>query len=243
VWAPTVSTAYKQSNGARDVASVIKTEQQTMSTVSSSTAIPAGTWMVDPARARLGFAVNHIGLATVRGALAGFDGTIEIGEDLSTAKAYGTVTVESLDADQPQGDQHLHSPDFFDAGQYPLLRFESTKIEAPDDAEYRITGKLTIHGVTNEIVLHAEVQGTDLDLWDNDYGMTFNQALGSGNVLVGDRVNPHSTSRDQAAMTQPPAGSRRDTSTSCAPHGEAKRRGWRRRTDSVPDLVCCGVWR
>jgi polyisoprenoid-binding protein YceI len=186
-----------------------------MSTASSSTAISAGTWMVDPAPARFGFAVNHIGLATVRGALAEFDATIEIGEDLSTAKAYGTVTVESLDANQPQRDQHLRSPDFFNAAQYALLRFESTKFEGPNDAEYRITGKLTIHGVTNEIVLHAEVQGIDLDLCDNDYGMRFNQALGSGNVLVGDRVNPHSTSRDQAAMTQPPAGSRRDTSTSC----------------------------
>jgi polyisoprenoid-binding protein YceI len=194
---------------------VIKTEQQTMSTVSSSTAIPAGTWMVDPAPARFGFAVNRIGLATVRGALAEFDATIEIGEDLSTAKAYGTVTVESLDANQPQRDQHLRSPDFFNAAQYPLLLFEYTKIEGSDDAEYRITGKLTIHGVTNEIVLHAEIQGTGLDLSDNDCGMGFNQALGSGNVLVGDRVNPHSTSRDQAAMTQPPAGSRRDTSTSC----------------------------
>ncbi|HET7047574.1 MAG TPA: YceI family protein, partial [Solirubrobacteraceae bacterium] len=187
-----------------------------MSTVSSSTAIPAGTWMVDSAPAKFGFAVNHIGLATVRGALAEFDATIEIGEDLSTAKACGTVTVGSLDANQPRRDQHLRSPDFFDAAQYALLRFESTKLEGPNDAEYRITGKLTIHGVTNdEIVLHAEVQGIDLDLCGNDYGMRFNQALGSGNVLVGDRVNPHSTSRDQAAMTQPPAGSRRDTSTSC----------------------------
>jgi polyisoprenoid-binding protein YceI len=83
------------------------------------------------------------------------------------------------------------------------LRFESTGIEALDDDEFRITGQLTIHGITNAIVLHAEVQGTDIDPWGNlrlglevtgrlsreDYGMKFNQALASGNLLVGDKVN------------------------------------------------------
>jgi polyisoprenoid-binding protein YceI len=219
---------------------VIKTEPQTMSTVSSSTALPAGTPMVDPAHSGLGFAVKHIGLATVRGTLAEFDGTIEIGDDLSNAKAYGTVTIESLDTDRLQDDEQRGSPDFSDAAPYPLLRFEYTKIDALDAADSRITVKLTIHGVTNEVVLHTEVQGTGLDRWDSDYGMTLHQALGGGNVRVGDRVNPRSTSRDQAAM-RPAAGSRRDTSNCCAPHGEAKRRGWRRRTDSVPDLVRCGV--
>jgi polyisoprenoid-binding protein YceI len=174
-----------------------------MSTVSSSTTTPAGTWAVDPAHSNVGFAVKHMGLATVRGAFTDFEGTINIGEDLSSAKAYGTVKVQSVDTNEPQRDDHLRSQDFFDVAQYPELRFESTKIEALDRQEYRITGKLTIHGVTNEIVLHAEVQGTDVDPWGNeriglevtgqlsrgDYGMRFNQALSSGNLLVGDRVN------------------------------------------------------
>jgi polyisoprenoid-binding protein YceI len=174
-----------------------------MSTLSPSTTIPAGTWAVDPAHSTVGFAVKHMGLATVRGVFTQFDGLIEIGEDLSTAKAYGTVNVESLDTNQPERDEHLRSPDFFDAAQYPELRFESTAITALDEQTFRITGRLTIHGVTNEIVLHAEVQGTDVDPWGServglevtgqlsraDYGMTFNQALGSGNMLVGDRVS------------------------------------------------------
>ncbi|MFL5829726.1 MAG: YceI family protein [Solirubrobacteraceae bacterium] len=174
-----------------------------MSTLASSTAIPAGTWIVDPAHSNVGFAVKHMGLATVRGRFTEFDGTIEIGEALSTAKAHGTVNVESLDTGQPQRDEHLRSADFFDAAQYPELRFESTAITALDEQTFRIWGRLTIHGVTNEIVLHAEVQGTDIDPWGNervgievtsqisraDYGMRFNQALGSGNVLVGDTVD------------------------------------------------------
>jgi polyisoprenoid-binding protein YceI len=166
-------------------------------------AVPTGTWIVDPAHSKVGFAVKHMGIATVRGEFKDFEGSLEIGDDLSTTRAYGTVNVGSVDTNEPQRDEHLRSPDFFDAGQYPELRFESTRIESIDDDEFRITGNLTLHGVTNEVVLHAEVQGTDVDPWGNErvgleitgqlsrggYGMKFNQALGSGNMLVADRVN------------------------------------------------------
>ncbi len=165
-------------------------------------AVPSGTWNVDPAHSKVGFAVKHMGIATVRGEFTNFEGTLEIGEDLSTAKAYGTVKVQSVDTNEPQRDEHLRSPDFFDGQKYPELRFESTRIEALDDEEFRITGNLTLHGVTNEIVLHADFQGADTDPWGNDrvglevtgqlsrgdYGMKFNQALGSGNMLVSDKV-------------------------------------------------------
>jgi polyisoprenoid-binding protein YceI len=169
---------------------------------STITLIPTGTWSVDPAHSKVGFAVKHMGIATVRGEFTEFQGTLEVGDDLSSAHASGTVKVQSVDTNEPQRDYHLRSPDFFDAAQYPEIRFESTEIEALDDEEFRITGQLTIHGITNEIVLHAEVQGTDIDPWGNervglevtgqlargDYGMKFNQALGSGNMLVGDKV-------------------------------------------------------
>lgn len=172
-----------------------------MSTTTVS-AIPTGTWTVDPGHSTVGFAVKHMGIATVRGEFTEFEGALEIGEDLASAKAYGTVKAESVDTNEAQRDEHLRSADFFDAAEYPELRFVSTKIEALDEDEYRITGNLTIHGVTNEIVLHAEAQGTDVDPWGNervglevtgqlsrgDYGMKFNQALGSGNVLVADKV-------------------------------------------------------
>ncbi len=168
----------------------------------TSTLIPTGTWSVDPAHSKVGFAVKHMGIANVRGEFTDFEGSLEIGEDLSAAKVYGTVKTESVDTNEPQRDDHLRSPDFFDAAQFPELRFESTSIEALDDEEFRITGELTIHGVTNEIVLHADVQGTDVDPWGNervglevtgqlsrgDYDMKFNQALGSGNMLVADKV-------------------------------------------------------
>jgi polyisoprenoid-binding protein YceI len=164
--------------------------------------IPTGTWSVDPAHSKVGFAVKHMGIATVRGEFTDFAGKLELSDDLSSAKAYGRVEVGSVDTNEPQRDEHLRSPDFFDAAQYPELTFASTAIEQLDEETFRITGDLTIHGVTNEIVLHAEVEGTDVDPWGNervglevtgelsrgDYGMKFNQALGSGNMLVADRV-------------------------------------------------------
>jgi len=173
-----------------------------MSTTATPSVIPTGTWVIDPAHSQVGFAVKHMGIATVRGEFTEFEGALEIGDDLTGARAHGTVKTASVDTRQPQRDADLRSANFLDADQYPELRFESTGIEALDDGELRITGKLTIHGVTNDIVLHAEVQGTDIDPSGNErvgleitgelsrsaYGMKFNQALGSGNLVVSDKV-------------------------------------------------------
>jgi polyisoprenoid-binding protein YceI len=166
------------------------------------TAAPIGTWAVDPAHSKVGFAVKHMGIATVRGEFKEFEGVLEIGDDLSTATARGTVKAASVDTNEPQRDEHLRSPDFFDGEAYPELSFESTRIEAVDDETFRITGDLTMRGVTNELVLTAEINGVDVDPYGNekvglevtgqlsrgDYDMKFNQALGSGNMLVSDNV-------------------------------------------------------
>jgi len=174
-----------------------------MSATITTPVVPTGRWSVDPAHSKVGFAVKHMGIATVRGEFTQFDGVLEVGETLEASKAYGTVKTLSVDTNEPQRDGHLRSPDFFDVEQYPEMTFESTQIEALDEDEFRITGNLTLHGVTNEVVLHAEVEGTDVDPWGNervgleitgqlsrgDYGMKFNQALGSGNMLVADKVS------------------------------------------------------
>src|SRR4051812_48134906 len=118
-----------------------------------ATAIPTGTWAVDQAHSKVGFAVKHMGIATVRGEFTEFDGVLEIGDDLSTARVRGTVKAASVDTNEAQRDAHLRSADFFDAESYPELAFESTSIEATDEEAFRITGDLTLHGVTNELVL------------------------------------------------------------------------------------------
>jgi polyisoprenoid-binding protein YceI len=168
----------------------------------TTTAVPTGTWNVDTAHSKVGFSVKHLGIATVRGQFGEFEGTLELSEDLSSAKAYGRVKAASIDTSEPQRDEHLRSPDFFDAEQYPELTFKSTRIEPVDEGSYRIIGELTMHGITHELVLDAVIDGTETDPWGNErvgleivgelsrgeYGMKFNQALGSGNVVVSDKV-------------------------------------------------------
>jgi len=173
-----------------------------MNSTATTTLIPTGTWTVDPAHSTVGFAVKHLGIATVRGRFEKFEGTLEIGDDLSQARAYGTAQVDSINTDEPARDEHLRSADFFGAESNPELRFESTAIRPLDEDTFEIEGDLTLNGVTNRVTLTADFQGAETDPWGNervgievigqikrgDWNMTFNQALGSGNLLVGEKV-------------------------------------------------------
>ena len=169
--------------------------------VTTRTVLPTGTWTVDPAHSNVEFSAKHLGIATVRGAFNEFEGSFEVGED-GSAKARGTVEVVSIDTNEDQRDTHLRSEDFFHAEVHPKLSFESTEIRAVDEDAFLIHGDLTMRGVTRPIVLEAELQGTEIDPWGNErvaleargqlnrreWGMTFNQALGSGNMLVSDKI-------------------------------------------------------
>jgi polyisoprenoid-binding protein YceI len=171
-------------------------------TTATATVVPTGTWKIDPAHSSVEFSVKHLGIATVRGRFNEFEGTLEIDDDLASARAYGTVKTASVYTNEEQRDNHLRSEDFFHAAAHPELSFESTAIRPVDDDSFEIEGELTMRGVTRPIALKAEIQGTESDPWGNervglevtgrldrgDWGMTFNQALGSGNVLVSDRV-------------------------------------------------------
>jgi polyisoprenoid-binding protein YceI len=169
---------------------------------SKSTLVPAGTWSVDPTHSTVGFSVKHLGIATVRGKFEDFAGTLEIGEGDETARAYGTVQGVSINTGDAGRDEHLRSADFFGVEANPELRFESNEVRRVDEDTFEITGELTMNGVTKPLTLTAEVQGEETDPWGNervalevtgqlnrgDWNMTFNQALGSGNLLVGEKV-------------------------------------------------------
>jgi len=170
--------------------------------MSTATLAPTGTWTVDPTHSRVGFAVKHLGIATVRGVFSEFEGTLEIGDDLTSAKAYGKVRTASVNTSEAGRDEHLRNADFFDVDNYPEITFESTSIEAIDEDSLKIIGNLTIKDTTNEVEFLVEVGGTEVDPWGNDrvgleavgkisrshFGIKFNMALGSGNVAVGDKV-------------------------------------------------------
>jgi polyisoprenoid-binding protein YceI len=162
--------------------------------------LPTGTWKVDPVHSSVEFQVKHLGIATVKGQFTEFEGTLESGPD--GAKAYGTVKVASVDTREPQRDEHLRSADFFEAETYPEITFQSTAVRPVDADTFEIEGDLTIHGVTQPVSLKAVVEGTETDPQGNDrvglsalgdidrsdHGMKFNAALGSGNMLVSDKV-------------------------------------------------------
>ncbi|MFL5885297.1 MAG: YceI family protein [Thermoleophilaceae bacterium] len=164
-------------------------------------ALAQGTWNVDPSHSSVEFQVKHMGIATVKGFFSEFEGSLEVTED-GTLSARGTVDAASINTRSAQRDEHLRSPDFFDAENHPQIAFESTTIEQVDEETYRITGQLTIRGETRELVLDAVTQGVEVDPWGNtrvgleavaqidrnEYGLTWNQALESGGVLVGRKV-------------------------------------------------------
>ena len=170
--------------------------------MTTATKIPTGTWTADPAHSRIGFSVKHLGIATVHGSFGEFEGQIVLDGDLADAKITGSAKVTSINTAQPDRDAHLQSADFFDAENHPELTFESTSVHAVDDETFEVTGDLTMHGVTKPVTLKAELQGSETDPWGNerigfeitgqlkrsDWDMKFNQALGSGNLAVSDKV-------------------------------------------------------
>jgi polyisoprenoid-binding protein YceI len=167
-----------------------------MSITTASTLLPTGTWSIDRAHSRVEFQVKQLGVASVRGAFNEFEGTLEVGDDLAGARAYGSVSVASVDTRNARRDAHLRSRDFFDVERFPKLTFESSEIRPLDRETFKIAGDLTMHGVTRPITLTAELHGTEDDPSGNqrvelevggelnrgDYGMTF------GGVMVSDKV-------------------------------------------------------
>jgi polyisoprenoid-binding protein YceI len=173
-----------------------------MSATASSTLIPTGVWAVDPAHSRVGFAVKHMGIATVRGTFDRFDGALRIDGGLSRTEITASIDAASVNTNEEQRDAHLRSPDFFDADTFPEVRFESSSVRQLDEETLTVAGNLTMHGITQPVELEAEITGFETDPWGNErvgieltgqlsrgaFGMKFNQALGGGNVLVSDKV-------------------------------------------------------
>jgi polyisoprenoid-binding protein YceI len=175
----------------------------TLQTEAGIVRAPAGTWKVDPSHSSVAFEVKHLMIATVRGHFSEFEGTLEAAEDdPSNSRAYGTVKVASIDTGDPARDEHLRSPDFFDAERYPEMRFESTRVQHVEEAHYRVAGDLTIKEVTREVEFGVTVEGAAEDPWGNErvgvsvrgtvdrteFGLTWQQKLAAGGVLVGEEV-------------------------------------------------------
>ena len=169
---------------------------------STTTLVPTGTWNIDASHSSIEFRVKHLGIATVKGQFRDFGGALVVGDTPEATSVTGTIDAASVDTREADRDAHLRSADFFDAEHHPRVTFTSTAFRPIDNETFEIDGDLTVRGVTKPVRLTGEVQGGEVDPWGNervaleltgqisrgDFGMTFNQVLGSGNLVVGDKV-------------------------------------------------------
>jgi polyisoprenoid-binding protein YceI len=132
-----------------------------MSTITPErTAIPAGTWQIDPVHSSVTFQVVDTSamFSAITGRFTDFEGTIEAGETPESARAYGVIRAASVSTDQERRDAHLRSGDFFDVEKFPEIRFESDRIELAADEKVAVHGSLIIKEMPQEVVLTARVQ-------------------------------------------------------------------------------------
>lgn len=160
-------------------------------------------WTIDPTHSHVEFGIRHLMISTVKGRFTDVKGTVKSDDsDPAQGEVDITIGVASIDTREAQRDAHLRSADFFDAERFPSITFRSRRIENAGKDGFRLVGDLTIHGVAREVALDVASEGRVKDPWGNEragftattkikrseFGLTWNQALETGGVLVGDDV-------------------------------------------------------
>ena len=160
------------------------------------------TWTIDPSHTTVEFVAKHMMITTVKGRFAELAGTIVADEaDIADSSVEVTFQAASIDSRSEQRDGHLRSPDFLDVERYPEVTFRSTEIRGTKES-FKVTGDLTIRGVTRPITLDATFEGEGKDPWGGtrasfsahgkfdrrDFGLTWNVALETGGILVSNEV-------------------------------------------------------
>lgn len=160
---------------------------------------PAGTYEIDPAHTTVEVIARHMMIAKVRGRFEEFSGRIEIAEDPGGSTAEVRIEAGSINTAEGQRDTHLRSPDFLDVEQWPHLQFRASNPQLLQGARFRVDGELTVRDTTRTVPVEVELDGVAIDPWGNTrlfcsgsfridreaFGVTWNQALEAGGVLVG----------------------------------------------------------
>ncbi|HSY13130.1 MAG TPA: YceI family protein [Verrucomicrobiae bacterium] len=173
-------------------------------TTSTATLAAVSTWNIDPAHSVAEFKVKHMMISNVKGQFTGVSGKLTLDDaDVTKSSVEATIDAASISTGEKDRDTHLKSADFFDAEKFPTLNFKSTKITRAGDDELLAEGELTIHGVTRKAVFAVEgPTAPGKDPWGNtrigiaattkinrkDFGLTWNAALETGGILVGEEV-------------------------------------------------------
>jgi polyisoprenoid-binding protein YceI len=164
----------------------------------------ASTWNIDPDHSNVGFKVRHLMVSNVKGSFNKHSGTVDINDkDITKSKVEVTIDTISINTNVQKRDEHLRSADFFDVAKYPTMTFVSKKVAKAGKDKLKVTGDLTLHGVTRQVVLEVEGPSKESkDPWGNirrgatastkinrkDFGLVWNAALETGGVAVGEEI-------------------------------------------------------
>ena len=164
----------------------------------------ASTWTIDPDHSNVGFKVKHLMISHVKGSFDKYAGIVELNDtDITKSKVDVTIDTASVNTNVPKRDEHLRSADFFDVAKFPTMTFKSKKVATDGKDKLKVTGDLTLHGVTKEVVLNVEGPSQESkDLYGatrkgatattkinrKDFGLVWNKALETGGVAVGEEI-------------------------------------------------------
>jgi polyisoprenoid-binding protein YceI len=171
------------------------------STTSSLPLVP-GRWTLDAGHSSIEFSVRHLGLSNVRGRFDRLDATLDVGADLASVAVTAEIDLSSVDTNNPDRDAHLRSTDFFDTDNHPVMAFRSATISGTGD-NYEMVGALTILGVTKQVELDVEFNGTEVfpangqlhggfsataEIRRSEFGIDFGIVPGAEKILLGDKI-------------------------------------------------------
>lgn len=164
----------------------------------------ASTWKIDPDHSNIGFKVRHLMVSNVKGSFEKHNGIVQIDDkDITKSRVEVTIDTASVNTNVGKRDVHLRSADFFDVAKYPTMTFTSKKVSKAGKGKLKVTGDLTLHGVTKEVVLNVEGPARESkDPWGNlrtgavastkinrkDFGLVYNSVLETGGVAIGEEV-------------------------------------------------------
>ena len=176
-----------------------------MSTVATPEVTATTTWTIDPVHSNAEFKVRHMMISNVKGEFKGIKGALKLNDaDLTQSAVEVSIDATTIDTGEAQRDGHLKTADFLDVEKFPTLTFKSTRVSKSKSGEVKVSGDLTIHGVTRNVELDVEGPSAPMkDPWGNsriglsattrinrkDFGLTWNAALETGGILVGEEVN------------------------------------------------------
>jgi polyisoprenoid-binding protein YceI len=164
----------------------------------------AGKWTIDPVHSEVGFSVRHMMVSKVRGRFTEFSGDIVTGENPADSSVTAEITLSSIQTGEENRDNHLRSPDFFEAENYPTMTYKSTSVK-PHGDDWTIEGELTLKGVTKSVPLHLELNGFGPDAYGGtragftatgeinrrDFNVSFSAPMANGGAVVSDKISLH----------------------------------------------------